>query len=202
MQKIKDICKAIEVLQNNMPFSENEEVLKELQSAWGNIFDLENQLGIELLGDDIDCIFGPEVLVYEEDFNRWVGHDGRFEEYDHDGEMAIRYTNMHKAKIELDRFVTKLIRLKKFLEEEASKSLTIQFSDEWITLTAAADLVGCHKGTVGRWANQQLIKDNGEKGRLRKVSKVGVLLMKNEKEDVNLMEDARDLRKDANNIRN
>ena len=57
MQKIKDICKAIEVLQNNMPFSENEEVLKELQSAWGNIFDLENQLGIELLGDDIDCIF-------------------------------------------------------------------------------------------------------------------------------------------------
>ena len=53
------------------------------------------------------------------------------------------------------------------------------------------------KGTVSKWANAGKLSDNGKKGKGRKVSKVSVLLVKQEREEQALLQDVKELRQDA-----
>ncbi|MFX1562891.1 MAG: pentapeptide repeat-containing protein [Promethearchaeota archaeon] len=69
--------------------------------------------------------------------------------------------------------------------------------DSWITITEAADLLAVNPGVISRWADEGRIKDNGKNRRDRRVLKTSVLLIKQNKEDAELLKDAKDLRKDS-----
>lgn len=69
--------------------------------------------------------------------------------------------------------------------------------DKWITCARAAGLLGVSKSTVSRWAKKGKLSDNGQKGRKRKVSKTSVLLVKQGREDEDLIHDVEELRADA-----
>ena len=64
------------------------------------------------------------------------------------------------------------------LQKEMRKVLKLKTEDEWIKLTEAARLVGVDKGTISRWASENLIEDNAEIGRKRKILLSSILLIK------------------------
>lgn len=66
----------------------------------------------------------------------------------------------------------------------------------WITITEAAKILGVNKGNASRWANEDKIKDNGKRGRERRISKVSVLLLKDKREREDLVKDAADILRD------
>jgi len=72
--------------------------------------------------------------------------------------------------------------------------------DELISLTVAADLLSVNKGTVSRYADAGTILDNGQQGQERRVWKSSVLLLKQRQEDKALLQDAKDLKKDAGEV--
>lgn len=71
----------------------------------------------------------------------------------------------------------------------------------WITMSEAADLVAKHPATIGRWVQNGTVRDNGKKGRDRRVAKADILLIKQTAEENDLQKDAQDLRRDARMIR-
>jgi hypothetical protein len=72
--------------------------------------------------------------------------------------------------------------------------------NEYISFTEASEILAVNKGTVSRWANQQLLADNGKAGHSRKVLKSSVLMLKEVREQKELLEDVRQLRADAGRI--
>jgi len=74
--------------------------------------------------------------------------------------------------------------------------------DELVTLTRVADLLNVDKGTVSRYADRGVILDNGLKGLERRVWKSSVLLLKQQREDQELLRDAQELRKDSQKLPN
>lgn len=78
---------------------------------------------------------------------------------------------------------------------------TAEGRDEFITFKEAALLLGVSKGTVSRWVKETKIKDNGKIGHERRVSKSAVLILKNEREQQDLVKDAAELHRDAAKIR-
>ena len=58
-------------------------------------------------------------------------------------------------------------------------------------------LLGVTKGTVSRWTAQGKLQDNGQSGQGRKVSKTSVLMLKDQRQQQELAEDAADIRRDA-----
>jgi len=79
----------------------------------------------------------------------------------------------------------------------AEQNAPVKPKDEWITFADAANLLGVCKGTVSRWANQGRLKDNKMNGQKRKVSKIGVLFLKQQREDMDLVKDSKELRADS-----
>ena len=75
-------------------------------------------------------------------------------------------------------------------------------TDELITLTEAAKILGFDKGTVSRYADSGQISDNSIKGQNRRVWKSSVLFLKQQREDEQLRKDARELGKDSKRIPN
>ena len=73
--------------------------------------------------------------------------------------------------------------------------------DSWITITEAANLLAINPGVISRWANEGKIKDNGKTRRARRVLTSSVLLMKQKKENAELLEDVKELRKDSKDFR-
>lgn len=73
--------------------------------------------------------------------------------------------------------------------------------DDYITFQEAADILGIKKGTVSKWSNRGRFKDNGRSGQLRRLLLSSVLLVKHEEEEKDIKKDARELRSDANSIR-
>jgi len=59
--------------------------------------------------------------------------------------------------------------------------------DEWISLSKSGRLLGVSPGTVSRLISKGLVKDNGQKGRKRKVSKTSVLIEKERRDNLELM---------------
>jgi len=74
--------------------------------------------------------------------------------------------------------------------------------DELISLTDAAEILSIDKGNVSRLANSDAIKDNGIKGSKRQVWKSSVLFYKHQREDEQLLKDAKELRRDSGEISN
>jgi|GEM_PF-1954141 len=72
----------------------------------------------------------------------------------------------------------------------------IATNDEWITITGAAEFLGCSKGTVSRMADKGEIQCNGKKGRERRVLMSSVLLKKAKREDEDRRKDTDDVLKD------
>jgi hypothetical protein len=72
--------------------------------------------------------------------------------------------------------------------------------DELISLTEAGELLGVNKGTACRYADAGEIMDNHEEGPNRKVWKSSVLLFKQRREDGELLQDVKELRKDGRKI--
>lgn len=72
--------------------------------------------------------------------------------------------------------------------------------DKLITLTEAAALLGVHKGTVSRYANAGTIVDNGQEGQNRRVLESSVLLLKQQREDKEVLQDAKDLKTDSKSL--
>jgi 7-cyano-7-deazaguanine synthase in queuosine biosynthesis len=72
--------------------------------------------------------------------------------------------------------------------------------DEYITLQEAANILGQHKGTISRLADQGHFTDNKIKGPGRKVTRNSVLLYKQKIEDKLLRADIAEQRKDARSI--
>ena len=68
--------------------------------------------------------------------------------------------------------------------------------EDWITVTETAKILSVDKGTISRWADVGIIKDNGKKGRGRKINKVSVLLLKDKRETEDLVKDAADVLRD------
>ena len=73
--------------------------------------------------------------------------------------------------------------------------------NEYITLTEAANILGISKSTASKWAAKGKIKTNGRCGKEKKLSKISVLLVKQEREDEDIAKDVQDLREDAKRIR-
>lgn len=69
--------------------------------------------------------------------------------------------------------------------------------DKWLTFAKAAELLAIGKGTVSKWAKQNRFVDNGLKGQRRRLSKLSVLMVKQEIEDKDIQNDVKDLRLDA-----
>ncbi len=78
---------------------------------------------------------------------------------------------------------------------------SINPSDEWITFKEAAVILGVSKPAVSKWANRELIEDNGKTGQARRLKLSSVLLMKNQREEEPLKKDILDLRRDLIGIR-
>jgi hypothetical protein len=74
--------------------------------------------------------------------------------------------------------------------------------DKLITLTEAATLLGVNKGTLSRYADAGTILDNGQEVKERQVWKSSVLLLKQRREDEELLQDAKDLRIDSKSLPN
>ena len=72
---------------------------------------------------------------------------------------------------------------------------------QWITMTEAADLVAKHPATIGRWVQNGKVRDNGKKGRQRRVAKTDILLIKQAAEETDLQADLRELQQDARRIK-
>lgn len=72
--------------------------------------------------------------------------------------------------------------------------------DQLISLTEAGELLGVNKGTVSRYADAGEILDNGEEDQNRKVWESSVLLLKQRREDKEVLQDAKDLRKDSQKL--
>jgi hypothetical protein len=85
-------------------------------------------------------------------------------------------------------------------EEPQREEIMSESKDGWIKLTAAAEILAVNRGTVSRWATEGKIKDNKETGKQKRVLLSSVLLIKHEQENKELLEDAKDLRKDAGNF--
>jgi hypothetical protein len=81
------------------------------------------------------------------------------------------------------------------------KSQIVKFqnndNDEWITFAQATEILAVSKPTLTRWADDGKIQSNGQKGRLRKLNKISVLLQKQAMEDQAVRQDIKDLREDA-----
>jgi hypothetical protein len=71
---------------------------------------------------------------------------------------------------------------------------------EWVTVTEAAGILGVTKGTVSKWAQKGRFADNGLTGPKKMLSKVSVLLVKQELEEKELRQDILDLREDGRRI--
>ncbi len=69
--------------------------------------------------------------------------------------------------------------------------------DCYITFAEAATMLGVTKGTVSRWTGQDKLRDNGKTGQNRKVSKTSVLMLKEQRQQQELAEDAADIRRDS-----
>ena len=79
----------------------------------------------------------------------------------------------------------------------ATQGQGIDSEDKWISGSEAANILGVHRGTVWRWANEKRIRDNGKARSQRRVSKASVLLLKGKLEEETLRGDIADIRKDA-----
>jgi excisionase family DNA binding protein len=77
----------------------------------------------------------------------------------------------------------------------------LEKSDSYITFSEAAAILGVTRGTVSKWSKKGRFTDNGLKGQKRRLSKVCVLLVKQEIDDEYLKNDAAELRNDARRIR-
>jgi excisionase family DNA binding protein len=89
---------------------------------------------------------------------------------------------MKRLQLKLDQYHERKAEEKKVVKEPQE--------DELIMLTGAAKLLGVDRGTVSRWADEGKIKDNKQKGRRRRVSKISVLLLKDKREREDLRRDA------------
>jgi excisionase family DNA binding protein len=83
-----------------------------------------------------------------------------------------------------------------FADNKCEKK-NIKDNDDWITFAQAAEILAVSKPTLTRWADDGKIQSNGQKGRLRKLNKVSVLLQKQAMEDQAIRQDIKDLREDA-----
>jgi len=98
------------------------------------------------------------------------------------------------CQIPLSKLVTQAIEAER---EQRRLPQTQVPGDELISLTQAGELLSVNKGTVGRLADAGKILDNGQEGQNRQVWKSSVLLLKQQREDEELRNDARELRKDS-----
>lgn len=73
-------------------------------------------------------------------------------------------------------------------------------ADKWITITDAADLSGFNRGTISRWADKGKIRHNEEKNKKRRVLKSSILLKRDEKEQKELLRDAKELKEDSKKL--
>ncbi len=69
--------------------------------------------------------------------------------------------------------------------------------DKWITCAQAAGFLGVSRSTVSRWAKKGKLSDNGEKGQKRRLLRTSLLLIKQQREDEDLVHDVEELRADA-----
>lgn len=75
-----------------------------------------------------------------------------------------------------------------------------QPEDELITVGEASDILGVDKGTASRLVTEGRIKHNGETGKKKRVSKISVLLLKEQRERERVMRDFAEYRKDIKSI--
>jgi len=69
--------------------------------------------------------------------------------------------------------------------------------EQWLTFAKTAELLAVGKGTVSKWARLNRFIDNGLKGQRRRLSKLSVLMVKQEIEDKETLKDVKDIRMDA-----
>jgi excisionase family DNA binding protein len=72
--------------------------------------------------------------------------------------------------------------------------------DELITVQEAANLSGMDRGTISKLASENKIKHNGETGTKRRISKLSILIYKNNRETEQLKKDFDDYREDLRKI--
>jgi len=89
----------------------------------------------------------------------------------------------------------------KIEEQSEVEDGTISVADKWLKVKDAANLLAVNRGVISRWANEGRITGNGKTGKLRRVLKSSVLLLKQDREDAELLEDAKDLHKDSKKFR-
>jgi len=54
----------------------------------------------------------------------------------------------------------------------------LRSKDCWLTLTEAAEITGVHKSTISRWAEKNMLENNGKRGRDRRFSFASVAFVK------------------------
>ncbi len=75
-------------------------------------------------------------------------------------------------------------------------SPALDMRDKWLTLTEAAKMLAVHRGTISRWANQGILRHNGQRGAKRRFSLSSVLLLKQDIDTRNQRRDDIDEQKD------
>ena len=63
---------------------------------------------------------------------------------------------------------------------------------QWITVTAAANLLKKSPGTISTWATIGKVRDNGKKYHQRRILKTDILLIKQDTEETDAKKDADD----------
>jgi hypothetical protein len=72
---------------------------------------------------------------------------------------------------------------------------------DYVSFSEAAAMLAVTKGTISRWVAAGNLKDNGQQGRNRKISKVSILLHMDKQESQNTYKDVLELRRDAHAIK-
>lgn len=75
-------------------------------------------------------------------------------------------------------------------------------ADRWITVTEAAEMLEVSKSTISKWTKEGRITHNAMGGHRRRLSRLSILLLKQEREDEYLVRDVKDLKEDVKKMTN
>jgi len=114
--------------------------------------------------------------------------------------FCTRKPDVGRIEVDLDRQRQWRINKEKLQEFGYCVDTGPEPEDEFITIQEVSVILSVNKGTVSRFVTEGKIKHNGESGKKRRVSKLSVLVLKDEREREQVRKDFDEYREDMKRI--
>jgi len=154
--------------------------------AAGVLTEIEHAKGVICSESEENCYVEPAVRTYP------------------DGKMVGVYVccdpDIGRIEVDLDRLRQWRINAPKLEKLGYCVDTGPDPQDEFITVLQASILLDADKGTISRLATDDKIKHNGETGAKRRISKLSILLLKDERENEQIKRDFDEYRDDIKKV--